>query len=49
MARKQKFIKNDFFYFEQAILVRDKMLNILYLLSVGVTGTDELALCFSLL
>lgn len=43
VAREQRFIKNIFFYFKEAILKWDKMLNILGLPSVGVTGSVELA------
>lgn len=43
MAREQRFIKNIFFYFEEAILRWDKMLHILCLPSVDVTGSVELA------
>lgn len=48
VAREQRFIKNIFFYFEEAILRWDQMLNILGLPSVGVTSRVELAWYFLL-
>lgn len=43
VAREQRFTQNIFFYFEEAILRWDKLLNILCLPSVGITGSLELA------